>query len=69
MIHQESIIKDSDDLIEEVIYDNLLNNDNPIHIDNDINIDTKKKSNLDQVTTGDNLHKKNSKMNIKDLFQ
>ncbi len=58
-----------DDLLgNNLLGDNLLGDNSPTHIDSDINIDTEAKSNPDEDMTGDNLLKKNSGINIKDLF-
>ena len=67
----DSIKKNADN---NFLYDNLLDNDllgdnSPAHIDNDININTKVKLNLDEDMTGNNFLEKDSGINIKDLFQ
>lgn len=49
--------------------DNLLADDNLALIDSNSNIDIKAKSNTDKEMTGNNLHKVNFEINIKDLFQ
>lgn len=56
-------------MIEKCTNDNLLSNNNLAHIDNKTNIDTKAKFNLNKDITDSNLYKKNSKMNIEELFQ
>lgn len=50
------------------IGDNLLSDNNFANIDTNINIDTKGKFKLNKNMTSGNLHKKNSGINIKDLF-
>lgn len=69
LAHQKSISKYSNNLIDESAGGNLLGNNNLAYINSDIHINTKVKSNLDENMTGDNLHKKYSEMNIKNLFQ
>lgn len=55
--------------MEEGADHNLLGNNNPAHINSNIKIDIKVKSKPDEDMTGGNLYKKNSEINIEDLFQ
>lgn len=48
---------------------NLLGTNSFIYIDNNIDIDIKVKSNSNKDMTNNNLFEKNSRINIKDLFQ
>lgn len=61
--------KYSDDSIKEGARDDLLSDNNPKHINNDIDMDTKAQSNLHEDMISSNLYKRNSGINIKDLFQ
>lgn len=56
-------------MIEKWNNDNLLSDNNFAHIDNDTNIDTEAKFNFNKDITNSNLYKKNSGINIKELFQ
>lgn len=58
----------SDDSTEKYTDNNLLGDNNLKYIDNNIDMDVKAKSNLDEDMTGGNLHKKNSGINIENLF-
>lgn len=59
-----------DDLLgDNLLGDDLLGDNSPIHINSNIDIDTKAKLNLDKDITDENLLKKNSGINIEDLFQ
>ncbi len=79
LAHRKSILKYSDDFVEEdagddslgdnLLGDNPLNDDSPAHIDSDIDMDTEANSNPDEDITGDNLLEENSGINIEDLFQ
>lgn len=69
MACQKSVLEYSNDLIKEVTNNNILGNDNPAHIDSNINMDTKVKSKPNKKMTGSNVYKKNSEINIEDLFQ
>ncbi len=79
LARQKSILKYSNDSAEEdasnnslgddLLNDDLLSDDSPTYIDSDIDMDTKAKSNLDEDMTGNKVLKKNSGINIKDLFQ
>ncbi len=71
---RKSILKYSDDSVEEdtdddSLADNLLGDNSPAHIDSNINIDTKAKSNPDENMTDNNLLEKNSGINNEDSFQ
>lgn len=55
-------------LIEKYVDNNLWGDNNPIHVNSNINIDNKAKFNPDKKITGNNSHEKNSKINIEDLF-
>lgn len=65
----ESILEYLDDRIEKSAYNNLLGDNNPIYINGNIDIDTEIKFNPNKEMMSNNLHKKNSAINIKDLFQ
>ena len=54
---------------DNLLSDDLLDDNNPVHINSNINIDIKAKSNFDKNMTSGNLLKDNSKINIEDLFQ
>ncbi len=79
LARQKSILKYSDDSIEEDVGDDLLGNnllgdnplvdDSPAYINSDINIDTKAKSNPNEDMTSHNILEENSRINIEDLFQ
>lgn len=78
LAHQKSISKYSDDLIEEDAGDNLLtdnllgdvllSDNNLVHIDSNIDIDTKAKSNHDEDMIGNKLLEENPGINIKNMF-
>lgn len=57
-----------DDLIEWCANNNLFDDNNLVHIHNNIKIDIKSMSNPDKNMTGGNLYNKNFEINIKDLF-
>ena len=73
------MLKYSDNFVEESASDNLLGNNllgddllddnSPLYINNNIDINTKATSNPDEDMTSNNLLKKNSRINIEDLFQ
>ncbi len=53
---------------DNLLDDDLLGNNSPTHIDSNIDMDTKVKSNPDKDMIGDNLLKENFGINIEDLF-
>lgn len=53
----------------DLLGDDLLSNNSLAHINSNINMDTKTKSNLDKDIISGNLLEKNSEINIEDLFQ
>ncbi len=60
----------SDDSLGNNLFDDgLLDDNNPAHIDSNIDMDTKAKSNFDEDLIGDNLLEENSGINIENLFQ
>lgn len=46
-----------------------MSDNNPTHIDSNIDMDIEAKFNADKDMTGGNLHKKNSEIHIENLFQ
>ncbi len=67
----DSVEKDAgDDLLgDDLLDDDPLSDDSPAHINSNIDMDTKAKSNPDEDMTGDNLLEENSGINIEELFQ
>lgn len=65
----------SDDLLDNnllnnnLLSDNLLGDNNSTYIDSNNDMDIKIKSNLDKHMTSGKLLKKNSGINVEDLFQ
>ncbi len=79
LARRKSMLKYSDDFVEEDAGDDFLGDDllgdDPLsdnslaHIDTNIDMDTEAKSNPDEDMTGNNLLEENSGINIEDLFQ
>lgn len=70
LVCQKTLSDISNNLVNNIVNIGLLSNNN--YVDNNVDIDAKAKSNLDENMTGNNnndLFKKHSMINIEKLFQ
>lgn len=69
MAYYKSISEYFDDSIKEYLSNNFLEDNYPIYVNNDTNMNNKAILNIHEIITRDNFYKKNSEINIKDIFQ